>query len=69
MKTHLSILIRGIDNPRGICHTISNIFIDYPNYIDKMEIINNLNYKELINLIDKLDFSFNSFVLMLPKNE
>ncbi len=66
-KIWISYLIRGIDKPERVCNTIIDLYIDYNEYRDKMEIINNLQYQELFKIISELDFSNKSFVLMLPK--
>jgi len=68
-KIWLSVVIRSLDNKENLAYSIVDDIIKDGEVLDQLELINNLNYHELLALINKLDLSNKSFVLMLPKEK
>lgn len=62
-----SIMIRSIDNIEYLASNISNTVLKNKKYIDKKELLDNIEYNELLEIIKELDFSNKTFILMLPK--
>lgn len=66
-KIWISVLIRGLDNKENLAYSVSDDLVMDNEILDQYELINKLNYEELLGIIKKLDFSNKSFVLMVPK--
>lgn len=66
-KIWIAVVIRSLDNKENLAYSIVDDIIRDGNIYDQLKLINKLDYKELLTLINKLDLSNKSFVLMLPK--
>ena len=61
--------IKVTDNLAGIMNDIQDEFVRYDNIVlDRVSIIKELNIKDMNNIIKKLSFDNNTFILMLPDN-
>ncbi len=67
-KIWLSVVIRGLDNKENLAYSVVDDIIKDGMVFDQIELINKINYQELLELISKIDFTNKSFVLMLPKD-
>ena len=67
-KIWISIIIRGLDNKENLAYGVVDDLVRDEKIFDQIELINKLNYDELLIIISKLDFSNKSFVLMVPKS-
>ena len=68
-KIWISIVIRSLDNKESLASSIIDDLIKDGEVSDQLELINELNYQELLNIISKLDLSNKSFILMVPKEK
>ena len=68
-KIWISVVIRSLDNKENLAYSIVDDIIKDGNIYDQLELINSLKYDELLKVIDKLDLSNKSFILMIPKDE
>ena len=66
-KIWISVVIRGLDHKENLAYTVVDDLVQDNAVLDQIELINKLNYDELIDIIKKLDFSNKSFILMIPK--
>ena len=68
-KVWISILIRSLDNKEALAYSVIDDIIKGDKIEDQYELINKMNYQELLKVIEKLDFSNKSFILMIPKEK
>ena len=68
-KIWVSIIIRSLDNKESLASSVIDDLIKDNEVVDQHELINKLNYDELLKIISKLDLSNKSFVLMVPKDK
>ena len=68
-KVWISVIIRSLDNKENIAYSIVDDVIRDGEIYDQHELINKLNYQDLLELIKKIDWSNSSFVLMIPKEK
>ena len=68
-KTWVSIVIRSLDNKENLASSVVDDIIKDNKVYDQLDLINMLEYEELLNLIKKLDLTNKSFVLMVPKSK
>lgn len=68
-KIWISVVIRSLDNKEHLAYSIVDDIIKDGNIYDQLELINSLKYTDLLKIIDKLDLSNKSFILMIPKDE
>ena len=66
-KIWISIVVRSLDNKESLAYSIIEDVIKDNIVCDQLELINGLEYHKLLELINKLDLSNKSFVLMVPK--
>ena len=66
-KMWISIIIRSLDNKENIAYSLIDDLIKDGKVYDQHELIEKLNYQELLKIIKKLDFNNSTFVLMVPK--
>lgn len=66
-KIWYSILIRSIDNPITISNSLIEDIIKNNQEFDNFAYIDSLSYNELLKVIQKLDLSNKSLVLLFPK--
>lgn len=66
-KVWISVLIRSLDNVEAIASSIVEDIIKGDDITDQYELINKMIYEELLEVIDKIDFTNKSFILMVPK--
>ena len=68
-KVWISVIIRSLDNKENLAYSLVDDIIKDGGVFDQLELINNLDYQELLNIINKLNLYNKSFVLMVPKNK
>ncbi len=68
-KIWISIVIRSLDNKENLAYSIVDDIIRDGKIHDQLELINKLEYSELLNIIKKLNLNNKSFVLMVPKDK
>lgn len=68
-KVWISIIIRSLDNKENIAYSIADDIMRDGKVSDQYEIIEKLNYSDLLKLINKIDWNNKSFVLMVPKEK
>ena len=66
-KVITSVIIRSLDNTSALALSIVDSILKGEYEFDVIASLSKLNYNDLLKIIDKLDFSNHSFVLMLPK--
>ena len=66
-KMWVSVVIRSLDNKENLAYSIVDDIIKDGKVYDQLELINKLKYEELLKVINNLDLSNKSFVLMVPK--
>lgn len=66
-KIWISVVVRSLDNKENLAYSVVDDIIKDGKIYDQLELINKLDYNELLDLIKKIDLSNKSFVLMLPK--
>ena len=66
-KVITSVIIRSLDNTSALASSIVDSILKREYEFDVIASLSKLNYNDLLKIIDKLDFSNHSFVLMLPK--
>ena len=66
-KVWLSVIIRCLDNKEALAHSIVEDILKDGKVSDQEELINKINYQELLNIVSKVDFNNKSFILMVPK--
>ena len=67
-KIWISVVIRSLDNKEHLAYSIVDDIIKDGKVYDQLELINQLEYKELSKIINKINLDNKSFVLMVPKN-
>ena len=67
-KIWISVVIRSLDNKEHLAYSIVDDIIKDGSIYDQLELINKLEYEELIKIINKLDLNNKSFVLMVSKS-
>ena len=67
-KVWISVVVRSLDNKEHLAYSVVDDIINNGTIDDQLELINELDYNELVKVINKLDISNKSFVLMLPKD-
>ncbi len=67
-KIYLSLYIRSLDSKEALCNTLIDELIKDDKVTDMYKLIIELNYKDLLKVIDQLDLSQNSFIIMTPNN-
>ena len=68
-KTLLSSIIYMTENIFSLNHNIMNDIIKYDKFNEnKYNDIKNLNYKDFMNFIKKIDFKNNTTLIINPKN-
>ena len=65
-KSWISVVVRSLDNKEHLAYSVVDDIINNGTIDDQLELINKLDYNELVKVINKLDISNKSFVLMLP---
>ena len=68
-KTWISIVIRSLDNKENLAYSIVDDLIKDGNIYDQYELINKINYSDLLRIISLIDWNNKSFVLMMPKEK
>lgn len=68
-KIWISILIRSLDHNEAIVSSVVDDLIKGESISDQYELINSLQYQDLLKIIDKIDTSNKSFILMVPKEK
>ena len=66
-KTWLSIIIRSLDNKENLASSIIEDIIKDNEMTDQLELINKLKYQDLIKMINKLDLTNKTFIIMMKK--
>lgn len=68
-KVWTSVIIRSLDHKENLAYSLSEDILKDNKVYDQNELINSLNYDDLIKLIRMIDWNNNSFVLMVPKEK
>ena len=68
-KIWISVIIRSLDNKENIAYSIVDDIIKDGKIYDQHELIESLNYNDLLKLIKKIDWNNKSFVLMVPNEK
>ena len=67
-KIWVSVVIRSLDNKEHLAYSIVDDIIKDGCIYDQLELINKLDYYELLKVINKLNLDNKSFLLMVPKD-
>ena len=68
-KIWISVVIRSLDNKEHLAYSIVDDIMKDDRIYDQFELINKLDYNELLKIINKLNLDNKSFVLMVPKEK
>ena len=68
-KIWIAILIRSLDNKENLTYSIVSDILNNGVINDQYELIEKMKYNELVEIINKIDWSNKSFVLMMPKEK
>ena len=68
-KIWMSIIIRSLDNKENLAYSIVDDIIKDGKIYDQYELINKINYQDLLTIIRTIDWNNKSFVLMVPKSK
>lgn len=68
-KIWVSVVIRSLDNKENLASSVVDDIIKDNKIYDQLDLINMIDYEELLKLIKRLDLTNKSFVLMVPKTK
>ena len=68
-KIWVSVVIRSLDNKENLASSVVDDIIKDGKVYDQLDLINMIDYEELLKFIKKLDLTNESFVLMVPKTK
>ena len=68
-KIWISVVIRSLDNKENLAYSITDDIIKDNKVHDQHELIEKMNYEELLQIIKEIDWNNKSFVLMMPKEK
>ena len=68
-KMWISVVIRSLDNKENLAYSIIDDLIKEDGIRDQYKLIQELKYTDLLAIINKLDLSNKTFVLMMPKQK
>ncbi len=66
-KMWYSLIIKSLDSPEAIADSVINDILLNNSYIDQKEIIDNLKYEDINDIVKKMNFNYKTFMLVLPK--
>lgn len=68
-KIWISVVIRSLDNKENLAYSITDDIIKDNKVHDQHELIEKMNYEELLQIIEEIDWNNKAFVLMMPKEK
>ena len=68
-KIWISVVIRSLDNKENLAYSITDDIIKDNRVHDQHELIEKMNYEELLQIIEEIDWNNKAFVLMMPKEK